>query len=279
MKKIAVLVDSSADLTNEEASELGVHVIRMPLTIDNEDVMENDGISTEDFITRMREGAVVKTSQPLLGSLIDKWDSLLEEYDQVLFIPLSSQLSGTYNSALLASEDYNGRVTVVDAKMACCPLQYLAKDVLSMIDCGLSCEEIRDKIENETYMYATFVPANLTYLKKGGRISPAAAALGNLLKIIPILKVEDGAIDVYDKVRTTKKAYGAAIDAVTNVENTDDYSWYIAHSDCEELANEYSAILKEKVNQDIMVKPIRAIIMAHTGPGTLGVGRLKKLKY
>lgn len=279
MKKIAVLVDSSADLTNEEARELGVHVIRMPLTIDNEDVLENDGISTEDFIKRMRDGAVVKTSQPILGSLVAKWDELLKEYDQILFIPLSSKLSGTYSSALLASEDYDGKVVVVDAKMACCPIQMIAQDVLHMIDKGISLEEIRDKIEKETYMFAAIVPDNLTYLKKGGRISPAAAALGNLLKIIPILKVEDGAIDVYDKVRTNKKAYLAAIEAVTNVDNMDDYSWYVAHSDCEELANEYCAVLQEKVQQEVLVRPIRAIIMAHTGPGTLGVGRLKKLKY
>ncbi|MFV0551728.1 MAG: DegV family protein [Anaerorhabdus sp.] len=279
MIKIAVLVDSSADITKEEANELGVHVIRMPLTIDNEDVLEHDGISTEDFIKRMREGAIVKTSQPLLGNLVQTWDNLLKNYDQILFLPLSSNLSGTYGSAVLASKDYDGKVVVVDTKMACCPLQFIAREALKMLDKGLSAEEIRDKIEKETFMYAAIVPENLTYLKNGGRISPAAAALGNLLKIIPILKVEDGAIDVYDKVRTNKKAYLAAIEAVTKVENPEDYYWFVVHSDCEELANEYKKIVEEKVNQEVLIKPIRAIIMAHTGPGTLGVGHLKKLKY
>lgn len=279
MIKIAVLVDSSADITKEEANELGVHVIRMPLTIDNEDVLEHDGISTEDFIKRMREGAIVKTSQPLLGNLVQTWDNLLKDYDQILFLPLSSNLSGTYGSAVLASKDYDGKVVVVDTKMACCPLQFTAREALKMLDKGLSAEEIRDKIEKETFMYAAIVPENLTYLKNGGRISPAAAALGNLLKIIPILKVEDGAIDVYDKVRTNKKAYLAAIEAVTKVENPEDYYWFVVHSDCEELAKEYKKIVEEKVNQEVLIKPIRAIIMAHTGPGTLGVGHLKKLKY
>lgn len=279
MNKIAILVDSSADITNEDAKALGIHVIRMPLTINNEDVMETDGISDEEFIRKMKEGATVKTSQPLLGNLVMKWKELLEDHDGVLFLPLSSRLSGTYSSAVLASLDFEGKVVVVDTKMACCPLQYIAEDAVKMVSEGYSLEEMKDKIEKETYMFACIVPDTLTYLKNGGRISPAAAALGNLLKIIPILKVEDGYIDVSDKVRTTKKAYLAAIDKVIDVENKDDYYWFVVHSDCENLANEYKTILEEKVNQEVTVKPIRAIIMAHTGPGTLGVGRLKKLKY
>ncbi|MEG0077676.1 DegV family protein [Anaerorhabdus sp.] len=279
MNKIAILVDSSADITNEDAKTLGIHVIRMPLTINNEDVMETDGISDEDFIQKMKQGATVKTSQPLLGNLVMKWKELLQEYDGILFLPISSKLSGTYNSAVLASKEFDGKVCVVDTKMACCPLQYVAIDAIKMADKGYSLEEMKNKIENEIYMFACIVPETLTYLKNGGRISPAAAALGNLLKIIPILKVEDGYIDVSDKVRTTRKAYQAALEKVINVPNKEDYYWFVVHSDCEQLAQEYKVILHEKVNQDIQVKPIRAIIMAHTGPGTLGVGRLKKLNY
>ncbi|MEG0240717.1 DegV family protein [Anaerorhabdus sp.] len=279
MNKIAILVDSSADITNEDAKTLGIHVIRMPLTINNEDVMETDGISDEDFIQKMKQGATVKTSQPLLGNLVMKWKELLQEYDGILFLPISSKLSGTYNSAVLASKEFDGKVCVVDTKMACCPLQYVAIDAIKMADKGYSLEEMKNKIENEIYMFACIVPETLTYLKNGGRISPAAAALGNLLKIIPILKVEDGYIDVSDKVRTTRKAYQAALEKVINVPNKEDYYWFVVHSDCEQLAQEYKVILHEKVNQDIQVKPIRAIIMAHTGPGTLGIGRLKKLNY
>lgn len=279
MNKIAILVDSSADITNEEAKALGLHVIRMPLTINGEDIMETDGISDEEFIQKMKNGATVKTSQPLLGNLVMKWKELLEEYDAVLFLPISSKLSGTYNSAVLASQDFDGKVVVVDTEMACCPLQFTAMDAKKMAEKGYSLEEIKNKIENETYMFACIVPETLTYLKNGGRISPAAAALGNLLKIIPILKVEEGYIDVSDKVRTTKKAYLAAIEKTIDVPNKEDYYWFVVHSDCEELAKEYKTIVEEKVNQDVQVMPIRAIIMAHTGPGTLGVGRLKKLYY
>ncbi|MEG0176955.1 DegV family protein [Anaerorhabdus sp.] len=279
MKKIAVLVDSSADITNEEAKTLGLEVIRMPLTINGEDVMETDGISDKDFIQKMKDGATVKTSQPLLGNLVFKWKELLETYDGVLFLPISSRLSGTYNSAVLASKEFDGKVVVVDAKMACCPVQAIAIDAKNMAEKGYSLEEIKNKIENETYMFACIIPETLTYLKNGGRISPAAAALGNLLKIIPILKVEDGYIDVSDKVRTTKKAYMAGIEKTVNVDNPEDYYWFVVHSDCEELAKEYKAVVEEKTHQEVQIKPIRAIIMAHTGPGTLGVCRVKKIKY
>lgn len=279
MSKIAVLVDSSADITNEEAKQHGLHVIRMPLTIDSKEYMEMDDIQDEEFIQKMKNGAIVKTAQPILGNLVVMWKNLLKEYDEVLFIPISSKLSGTYGSAVLASKDFDGKVTVVDAKMACYPLQFLAIQAKDMGDKGYSATEIKEKIENGTEMFAVIIPETLTYLKNGGRISPAAAALGNLLKIIPILKVDDGAIDVLDKVRTIKKAYATGLEYAFNVENVDDYFWFLVHSDLEKTAEEFLPIVEEKCKHKIEIHPIRAIIMAHTGPGTIGFGRIKKIDY
>lgn len=279
MSKIAVLVDSSADITNEEAEQHGLHVIRMPLTIDTQQFMEMDEIQDEEFIQRMKKGAIVKTAQPILGNLVVIWKELLKSHDKVLFIPISSKLSGTYSSAVLASKDFDGKVVVVDAKMACYPLQFLAIQAKDMADKGYSAEDIREKIENETELFAVIIPETLTYLKNGGRISPAAAALGNLLKIIPLLKVDEGAIDVLDKVRTIKKAYSTGLDYVFDVENIDDYYWFLVHSDKMDAAKEFLPIVEEKCQQKVEIHPIRAIVMAHTGPGTLGFGRIRKLKY
>ena len=279
MQRVAVMTDSSADIHADQAEQLGLYVMRFPLIIDGQEYIEEEQISTPEFIRRMKEGAVVKTSQAHLGELIDTWNRILEEADEILYLPISSGLSGSYQSACTAAGGFVGRVTVVDARFACYPLTWLCLWAKRQLEEGYSCAQIKDKIEKEAELWAALIPEKLEYLKRGGRISPAAAALGNLLKIVPILKVEHGEIDVLGKVRTVKKAYQVGLDAAADVEDPADYEWMIVEADMKEEAEILKQQMEERVHQPVTIHEMSAIIMAHTGPRTLGYGRVKKLKF
>ena len=277
-KKIAVVVDSSADITSQQAHDNGLFVIRMPLTINEKQYIEFDEISDEEIIDFMKQGEVVKTSSPLLGEIYKTFEKILLDYDELIFIPLSSKLSSTYQNCAIASESFDGRVVVVDALSACAPIQVIARYAQEMIKLGYDSKEIKSKIENESYMFASLIPEDLVYLKRGGRISAAAAALANALKIVPILKVEDGQIDVYSKVRTRRKAISVAMEATLNVENQDDYEFMFVYAGVEDI-NEYVNEFQSNIASKVLVCKIKAVVMAHTGPGTIGFARIKKIKY
>ncbi|MDD6467551.1 MAG: DegV family protein [Erysipelotrichaceae bacterium] len=279
MKKIAVMTDSSADLDEELAKQLGLYVIRLPLIIDDKQYLEGTEISLEEFIDKMKQGAIVKTSSPLLGMVIEAWEQLLKEYDEIIYLPVSSGLSGSYNTACALAQNYDDRITVIDSKFVCYPLTKLCLEVKEMIAKGYSSKQIKEIIESQAEMWACLMPQDLNALKRGGRISPAVAALGNLLKIVPLLKVENGAIDVQEKVRTHKKAYDRAIQICTEMENKDDYCFMVVDADCSEAAQYIAKSLSEIVHQEVEIHKMHAIIMSHTGPGTVACGWYRKLKY
>ncbi|MCF0111408.1 MAG: DegV family protein [Erysipelotrichaceae bacterium] len=279
MKKIAVMTDSGADISEQEATELGIHVIRLPLVINGVQYIESKDITRDDFISRMKKGCSVKTSSPILGELMKRWEKLLEEYDEILYIPLSSNLSGSYNTAMAASMGYEGRVVVVDAKFVCYPLTVLCKDVLKLIEHGYDASQIKALVEAQAEMWACLIPFDLTSLMRGGRISPAVAALGNMLKIVPILKVENGAIDVLNKVRTHKKAYDMAIKEICDGKSPDDYIFMIVDGDNHEAAIFLKEAMEELLHTEVEIHPMAPVIMSHTGPGTVALGWYRKLKY
>jgi len=275
--KIVVLTDSSADITTKDARNKGLEIIRFPLIVDNENHIEEETISMEEFTRRMYDGALAKTSQPSVGSLLEKWDELLKEYDHVIYACLSAGISGAYDTALAQSRNYEGKVTVLDTCYVAYPMQILCEEIQAMINAGNTPEEIKEKIESSEKMEAILIPGDLQYLKRGGRISPQAAALANLLKIVPLLLVAEGKIDAYEKVRTTKKAYDVALSYFEErTENYEDYHWYVVHADCEELGKEMQARLAEMTGQNVALEKIFPVIMAHTGPGSFAIGRSKK---
>lgn len=275
--KIALMVDSGADISAQEAQELNIHVIRMPLMIDDKQYIEEDEINMVQFIEKMKQGAICKTSQPSIGNLMEMFEKLLNDNDHIIYLPLSSKLSGTYGTALQASKDFDGKVTVINAKHIAYVSTLLALEIRKMIENGKTPEEIKTIVETNSEMWACILPDDLVYLKRGGRISPVAATLGNLLKIVPILKVEDGAIDVHDKVRTRKKALTVALESVTKDVAANDYYWFVLHADCLDDALQTATSLESLINETVIVKPLRSVIMAHTGPNTIGVGRMKKV--
>jgi len=278
MKKYVVMTDSGADLSLAEEHQLDIKVVRLPLMLNQQTIIEEIGIDRDQFIRSMKSGNIVKTAQPIVGDLLAMWDENLIEAQNILYIPLSSGLSGSYQSAKVLSDSYDGRVVVVDAKLVCYPLQYVCIQAKRLLDEGRSVEEVKNIIENQAMMYAALIPSTLEYLKRGGRMSSAAAALGSLLKITPILKVENGSIDVLDKVRTHKKAIDTALQAISTLDDPQNYHWYIVEADASDLAQELALRLESLINQTVVIRPIYPIIMAHTGPGTIGIGYTRILK-
>ena len=245
MKKVAFLCDSSADISAQQAKALDIHVIRMPIIIDGISYTESETIQDQDLIQALKANKKITTTQPSLGEIITMWQELLKTHDEVFYLPLSKELSGTCRNAiqLASQEPFCGNVIVVDSTFACFPIVKMLEIARDMYAKGYSGTEIKRKIEEEGELFAILIPENLNALKNGGRISPAAAALAGLLKIHPLLKVENGAIDVQDKVRTLSKAYKAGIEACVKDINTDDYLWMIIDADNRKASDELKGML------------------------------------
>lgn len=281
MKKVAFLCDSSADISAQQAKALDIHVIRMPIIIDGISYTESETIQDQDLIQALKANKKITTTQPSLGEIITMWEELLKTHDEVFYLPLSKELSGTCRNAiqLASQEPFCGKVIVVDSTFACFPIVKMLEIARDMYAKRYSGTEIKRKIEEEGELFAILIPENLNALKNGGRISPAAAALAGLLKIHPLLKVENGAIDVQDKVRTLSKAYKAGIEACVKDINTDDYLWMIIDADNRKASDELKGMLEEACHQSVEQCVFKAVLLAHTGPGTIGFGRIKKIKY
>ncbi|CAM3619248.1 DegV family protein [Erysipelothrix urinaevulpis] len=276
--KTAVVTDSSAGLSQKRAEELGIYVARMPLTIDGVDYIEEEEITRELFMEKMLNGAVVKTSQPPMGRLVTLFDSLLEDYDHVVFIPISSLLSGTYQTAEVLAKDYADKVTVIDAKFVSAPLGLLATQVKAMLEKGIHPKEVKEYVEEEGFMWAALIPEDLNYLKRGGRIKPAAAALANMMKIVPILKVADGEIDVADKVRTFKKAVKRGMELTIEGKTQEEYDFIVLNGGCSsELYDKIVKEMEKVLKTEIIKTDLYPIVLAHTGPGSIGIAAVKKL--
>ncbi len=276
--KIAIITDSSADISTQQALDLGVHVTRMPLNINGVDYIEEDGITREDFIEMMKSGAVVMTSQPPVGVLINTFEDLLKTHDHLIYIPISSLLSGTYQTARTIAFDYEDKITVIDAKFVASPLQYLIRDVKIMVEKGMEPEAIKKLVEKEAEMYAPLIPADIQYLKRGGRMSPAAATIANLLKIYPVLLVAEGKIDLLDKVRTHSKAIKSAVKSLLKKHSVKKYEFGIVEAEADPVIIK---MLQEEIELETGVPcpvfKLHPIVMAHTGPGSVAIFAYKKL--
>lgn len=275
---IAIITDSSAAISAQTAKEQGIFVARMPLVVNGKEFMEEENISRQQVIDAMRQGSLVQTSQPPVGKLMELFEELLKTHDECLFIPISSKLSGSYQTALSIAQDYDGKVVVVDALQVEAPLYMTTIEAKKMAESGLSANEIKTIIENDQYMNAALIPEDIIYLKRGGRISPAAAAVANLLKIVPVLNVFDGEIDLADKVRTHKKAVKTGIELVFKDLEFSEYDILVLNGDCDSklfasTVKEVESITQSKVIQ----RDIYPTVLAHTGPGTIAVGVRKKL--
>ncbi len=290
MSKIAIVTDSNSGISQEEAKKLGVYVLPMPVYINDELFFEDITLTQEEFYQRVDEKTDISTSMPMVGEVTGLWDKLLKDYDEILHIPMSSGLSSSCSTASMLAQDYEGRVFVVDEKRISVPLKETILDTLKMIDAGMGAAQIRDKLMETRYDSSVYIALEtLTYLKKGGRITPAAAALGTLLKIKPVLQIQGEKLDSYAKSRTKKAARQTMIEAVRRDlterfgtdADPDDFYIEIAYSGL--YRDEVESWIEEvgeafpKHKGHIMAEPLSLSVAVHTGPDALAMACTRKL--
>ena len=286
MSKVAILTDSNSGITQEEAEQAGIYVFPTPVYINDEVFYEGVDLTTDQFFARQAEGAEIKTSMPVVGDVIDKWESLLEEYDEVVYIPLSSGLSSSCETAIMLAEDYDGKVQVVNNQRISVTMKLSVYDAKKLADAGKSATEIKEILEAMKFESTIYIMVDtLEYLKKGGRITPAAAAIGSLLKIKPVLQIRGEKLDSFAKARTVKQAKQIMMDAIAKDmdevlhdptgENT---IIAMAHTQNEEEIAKFKAEVEERFpGHDIFVDPLSLVVSSHIGPGAIAVTCTKKL--
>ena len=215
MSKVAVLTDSNSGITQVDAKELGVYVIPMPFFINNETYYEDIDLTQEQFYEKLVDGVDISTSMPMVGSVTDTWDKLLQEYDEIVYVPMSSGLSSSCETAYMLSQDYDGKVQVVNNQRISVTQRQSVMDAKELAENGKSAAEIKEILEQHKMESSIYIMVDtLSYLKKGGRITPAAAALGTLLRLKPVLQIQGERLDAFAKARTVKQAKSIMIEAM-----------------------------------------------------------------
>lgn len=286
MSRVVVVTDSNSGITQAEAKELGVVVMPMPFYINEEMFYEDIDLTQEQFYAKLAEGGDIKTSMPLVGDVTDKWDELLKEYDEIVYIPMSSGLSSSCETAYMLSQDYDGKVQVVNNQRISVTMRQSVLDAKAMADSGKTAEEIKDILEDEKFNSSIYIMVDtLTYLKKGGRITPAAAALGALLKLKPVLQIQGEKLDAFAKARTVKQAKSIMIEAMKSdfqkrFDSPDGakMNLEIAYTFDKEAAEVFKAEVQEAFpNNEIVMNPLSLSVSCHIGPGALAIACSKKI--
>ena len=287
--KIAVVTDSNSGITQAQAKEMGITVLPMPFMIYGETYYEDITLTQEQFYQRLKDNSDISTSQPTPDSIMKLWDELLKEYDQIVHIPMSAGLSGSCATAMmLAGEDeYEGKVFVVDNHRISVTQYQSVKDAMMLADMGMDGAQIKKRLEETAADSVIFVTVDtLKYLKKGGRITPAAAALGTLLRIKPVLIILGEKLDSFAKARTMKQAKTLMMNAIQKElderlhdSECKDCHLAIAHSDNEEAALEFKKEVEERFpDADIYLAPLSLSIACHIGPGSLALTATRKME-
>ncbi len=287
--KIAVVTDSNSGITQAQAKEMGITVLPMPFMIDGETYYEDITLTQEQFYQRLKDNSDISTSQPTPDSIMKLWDELLKEYDQIVHIPMSAGLSGSCATAMmLAGEDeYEGNVFVVDNHRISVTQYQSVKDAMMLADMGMDGAQIKKRLEETAADSVIFVTVDtLKYLKKGGRITPAAAALGTLLRIKPVLIILGEKLDSFATARTMKQAKTLMMNAIQKElderlhdSECKDCHLAIAHSDNEEAALEFKKEVEERFpDADIYLAPLSLSIACHIGPGSLALTATRKME-
>ena len=286
MSNIAVITDSNSGITQQQAEELGIFVLPMPFMIDGEEYFEGINLTVEEFFEKLKSDKEISTSQPTPESVLSLWDRLLNEgYDEIVHIPMSSGLSSSCQTAIVLADDYDGRVQVVNNQRISVTQRQSVLDAIHLAEAGKSAVEIREILEKEKLEASIYIMLDtLTYLKRGGRITPAAAALGNLLRLKPVLQIQGEKLDAFAKARTAKQGKSIMIEALTkdihdrfHDNENGDIAIEIAHTENLEAAME----LKKELEQvfpgtDIYVDHLSLSVSCHIGPGSLAIACAKK---
>ena len=287
MARTAIATDSNSGITQSQAKELGVFVLPMPFFMRGKIQFEDIDLTQEQFYEILAEDAAVSTSQPSPGDLMDFWNKILEEYDDIVYIPMSSGLSASCDTATVLSEDYEGKVQVVNNQRISVTQRQSAIDAKAMADKGMDGEEIKRVLEETKLESSIYITVDtLKYLKKGGRITPAAAALGTLLRIKPVLQIQGEKLDSFSKARTIKQAKSTMITAIEHdIKNRfhdpeAEHTWLqLAYTyDCE-MAEEFLEEVKAHFPKSVGIHmdPLSLSVACHIGPGAIALACTKKL--
>ena len=285
MNKIAIFTDSNSGITFKEKEELGIFVTPMPFYIDGDLYLEGISLSQKEFYEKLNNDCDISTSQPAPGDVMDAWDEVLKEFDEIVYIPMSSGLSGSLGTAMTLAEDYNGRVQVVDNQRISVTQAQAVYDALKLRKEGKSAKEIKDILEEEKLNASIYITVDdLKYLKKGGRITPAAAALGTVLNLKPVLTIQGDKLDAFSKVRGIKAAKRTMLKAIENdlqgrfKEMQDDMVIGMAYTCSEEEAKVWKEEIHNKFPQyDIVEGPLSLSVACHIGPGSIAVTCMKRI--
>lgn len=287
MGKIAVVTDSNSGITQEQANELGVFVLPMPVIIDSKIYYEGTTINRKQFYEKLPECKNVSTSQPSPEDTIELWNALLKDYDAIVHIPMSCNLSGGFQTSMMLSNDFDGKVHVVNNQRISVTQRQSVLDALELIKRGMSAQEIKEFLEKDKFNSSIYIMVDtLYYLRKGGRITPAAAALGTLLKLKPVLQIQGEKIDAFAKARTPNQGKSIMINAIKDdVErrfggvSKDNGMWLqIAHTESEQSAEALKQELLDAFpDYPVYIDHLPLNVACHTGPGALGIACCKKI--
>ena len=288
MAKVAIVTDSNSGISQSQAKELGVFVLPMPFFINDETYYEDINLSVDAFYQKLAQGADIVTSQPSPDSVMKLWEEILTDYDEIVHIPMSSGLSGSCESAAALSAEYEGKVQVVNNQRISVTQRQSVLDALELAKRGLNAAQIKEVLEEDKFNSTIYIMLDtLYYLKKGGRITPAAAALGTLLRLKPVLQIQGEKLDAFAKARTTSQGRSIMQNAILNDiekrfggKDAGNYYLQIAHTQNleaalslkEELAAQYPGI-------EIYVDHLSLSVDCHIGPGSLSIACCQKLDY
>ncbi len=285
-KKIAVITDSNSGITQSQAKEYGLYVLPMPFMIDDETFYEDITLTQDAFYERLSGGANVITSQPSPDSIMQLWDEVLESHDEIVHIPMSSGLSGSCQSALMLAEDYDGKVQVVNNQRISVTQRQSAFDALALVERGMDAAQIRQFLEEDKFNSSIYIMLDtLYYLKKGGRITPAAAALGTILRLKPVLQIQGDKLDAFAKARTVSQGKSIMINAIRG-DMEKRFGGALAENIWLQVAYTYDLAAAEQLKREVMeafpgfdvhMDPLSLSVACHIGPGALAVACCKKI--
>lgn len=282
MGNVAIVTDSNSGISQAEGKELGIYVIPMPFLVDGKLYFEDVDMNKEQFYHFLENDADLSTSQPSPGDVMDLWDKLLKEYDEIVHIPMSSGLSASCSTAMGLARDYDGKVQVVDNQRISVTMQQSVMDAKHLVAAGKSAAQIKEILEKEALESSIYLMVDtLKYLKKGGRITPSAALLGSALNLKPILQIQGDKLDAYKKVRGVKAAKKNMLEAMKkDMEGRfSDYvtkgqlKLHVAYTTDEETARQWKEEV-QSVFPDIAISrmdPLSFSVTCHTGPGVLAI--------
>lgn len=285
MGKIAIVTDSNSGITQDRGKELGIYVLPMPFFIDGELYFEDITLSQEQFYEKLGADSDISTSQPSPGNVMELWEKVLQENDEIVCIPMSSGLSSTCATATSIAAEYKGRVQVVDNQRISVTQEQSVYDAMTLRDQGMNAKEIKEILEKEKFQSSIYITVDtLKYLKKGGRITPAAAAIGTVLNLKPVLQIQGEKLDAYAKVRGWKAAKKTMLNAIEKDLNErfadvkEQMVLGMAYTCTKEEAQEWKQEIMDRFpGYEIVEGPLSLSVACHIGPGAMAVTCMKQV--